>query len=422
MSQKVEIIAIGDELTSGRIQNTTSSFAARHLFDAGYDIYAITIIGDRTDMIGEALQQALARADAIIVTGGLGSTDDDITSEAASKILQRPMELNPKILKAIHTHLGKSLDTFSANFEKMAKLPSGAEAFDPKGKIAGYQLIHNNTPLFFLPGVPPQMQRLLIKNVLPTLSASNNRQKLTTTQRIYRIFDMPEIEVNRRVTSLNLSSDVQIGYYPVFPEVHLSLTVRCEKKSNTIQLFNSSARAIQNLLNEAIYGIDEESMEIVVGNLLRAKQLTLATAESCTGGMISETITNTPGSSDYFLGGVVSYANSMKTSFLGVSSETLSSSGAVSRETAEQMATGIQSKSGSDIGLSVTGIAGPGGGTAQKPVGTVYIGLATKDKCRAHHFSFTGNREEIRLLSAYNGLNLIRKYLLQKQNQEKSHC
>lgn len=414
MPQKIEIIAIGDELTSGRIQNTTSSFAARQLFEAGYEIHAMNTIGDSPKMIGEALKRALARADAIIVTGGLGSTDDDLTTDAVSRALNRPKELNPEILTAIRSHLDKITDSPVSGLEKLAWLPSGALAFDPSSRVAGYLLVHDRKPIFFLPGVPKQMRQLLIEKVLPTLATWDDSHQLATCQRIYRIFNLPETEVNRRITRLELSPDARIGYYPVFPEVHLSLTVRCKEKNNARQLFNSSAKAIETALGDAIYGVDRDSMEMVVGNLLRAKGLTFATAESCTGGLIGETLTNTPGSSDYFLGGVISYANSMKVSLLGVAREKLAELGAVSREVAEQMAAGIRNRSGSDIGLSVTGIAGPGGGSAEKPVGTVYIGIATQNECWANRFSFSGNREQIRLLSAYNGLELVRKYLLQK--------
>ncbi|MCP4341752.1 MAG: CinA family nicotinamide mononucleotide deamidase-related protein [Desulfobulbaceae bacterium] len=411
---KIEIIAIGDELTSGRILNTTSSFAARNLYEAGYDIYAMNTIGDTPSLIGEALKRALSRVDAVLVTGGLGTTDDDLTNEAVSKALNRPTMPNLEILSNIRTHLDEITASPVSRLEKLAWLPSGAEALNPQSRMAGYQLIHDDKPIFFLPGVPSQMQQLLVEEVLPKLSTWHEDHQLTTYQRIFRIFDLPETEVNRRITTLDLSPDVHIGYYPVFPEVHLSLTVRDKKTNNAKRLFKSSCKAIYTVLGDSIYGCDRDSMQRIVGKLLIENNSKLAVAESCTGGLICRRITNSPGSSGYLLGGVVSYSNSLKTIYLGVSPDLLETHGAVSREVAEEMAVGVREKSGADIGLAVTGIAGPDGGSAEKPVGTVYIAIATSEENWVTKFHFQGDRSQIREISAQSGLDLIRKYLLQK--------
>ena len=410
---KIEIIAIGDELTSGRILNTTSSFAARNLYEAGYDIYAMNTIGDTPSLIGEALKRALSRVDAVLVTGGLGTTDDDLTNEAVSKALNRPTMPNLEILSNIRTHLDEITASPVSRLEKLAWLPSGAEALNPQSRMAGYQLIHDDKPIFFLPGIPSQMQQLLVEEVLPKLSTWHNDHRLTTHHRIFRIFNLPEIEVNRRIATLDLSPDVHIGYYPVFPEVHLSLTVRDQKNNNAKRLFKSSCKAIYTVLGDSIYGCDRDSMQRIVGKLLIENNSTLAVAESCTGGLICQKITNSPGSSTYLLGGVVSYSNSLKTIYLGVSPELLETHGAVSREVAEKMAVSVRAKSEADIGLAVTGIAGPGGGTEEKPIGTVYIAIATSEENWVSKFHFHGDRNEIREISAQSGLDLVRKYLLQ---------
>ncbi|MGB3211924.1 MAG: CinA family nicotinamide mononucleotide deamidase-related protein [Desulforhopalus sp.] len=410
---KIEIIAIGDELTSGRILNTTSSFAARNLFEAGYEIYAMNTIGDSPILIGEALKQALNRVDAILVTGGLGTTDDDLTNEAVSKALNRPTMPNLEILANIRTHLDEITSSPVSRLEKLAWLPSGAEALNPGSRMAGYQLIHDDKPIFFLPGIPSQMQQLLVEEVLPKLSTWDKDHRLTTYQRTFRIFNLPETEVNRRIATLDLIPDVLIGYYPVFPEVHLCLTVRDKKTYNAKRLFKSSCKAINTVLGDSIYGYDRDSMERVVGKLLTDNNLKLAVAESCTGGTICRKITNTPGSSTYLLGGVVSYANSLKTIYLDVSSNVIETQGAVSREVAEAMAVGVREKSGADIGLAVTGIAGPDGGSAEKPVGTVYIAIATAEENWVTKFHFHGDRNQIREIAAQSSLDLVRKYLLQ---------
>lgn len=411
---KVEIIAIGDELTSGRILNTTSSFAARNLFEAGYEIYAMNTIGDTPGVIGDALKQALERADAVLVTGGLGTTDDDLTNEAVSKALNRPTMPNLEILSNIRSHLDEITATPVSRLEKLAWLPSGADPLNPRSRMAGYQLIHDDKPIFFLPGIPSQMQQLLVEEVLPKLSTWHKDHRLATYQRIFRIFNLPETEVNRRIATLDLSPDVHIGYYPVFPEVHLSLTVRDHKTNNGKRLFKSSCKAINTVLGDSIYGCDRDSMERTVGKLLVQHRLTLSVAESCTGGLICRKITDTPGSSAYLLGGVVAYANSMKAKYLSVSQELLDAHGAVSREVAEGMAVGMRNGCNADIGLAVTGIAGPDGGTDDKPVGTVYIAIATAEENWVTKFRFAGDRKQIREISAQSGLDLVRKYLLQR--------
>jgi len=410
---KVEIIAIGDELTSGRILNTTSRFAAKNLFDAGYEIYAMHTIGDAPSLIGEALKRAIGRVDAVVVTGGLGTTDDDLTNEAVSKALNRPTLPNLEILSNIRAHLDKITNAPVGKLEKLAWLPEGAQVLNPQSHMAGYQLVHEDKPIFFLPGVPNQMRQLMAEQVLPTLSTWHKEHHLTTYQRIFRIFNLPETEVNRRVSSLDLAPDAHIGYYPVFPEVHLSLIIRNKKTNNARTLFRSSCKAIYTVLGDAIYGHDRDSMERVVGKLLKKNNLQLAVAESCTGGLISKKLTDTAGSSAFFLGGVISYANTLKSKYLNIPTQLLEKYGAVSREVAEAMAVGVKNNSLSDIGLAVTGVAGPDGGTDDKPVGTVYIGIATSEATWVAKFHFLGDRWQIRTLTAQTGLELIRKHLLQ---------
>jgi nicotinamide-nucleotide amidase len=411
-----EIIAIGNELISGRIFNTTSGFAARHLFAAGYEIYAMNTIGDSPALIGEALKRAISRVDFVLVTGGLGSTDDDLTTEAVAEALNRPTIPNLELLSQIRSHF----DAISGNpmnpLEKLAWLPQGAEALTVQSKMSGYQLIHDNKPIFFLPGVPFQMQTLLLEQVLPRLAIWSLDRRLATCQRLYKIFGMAEAEINQRIGKLRLNHAIQIGYYPVFPEVHLSLTVRTSRDTGNdpVPLFESACMAIEKSLGDAIYGSDEETMASVVGDLLSAANLHLAVAESCTGGMIAHLLTSVAGSSRVFLGGVVAYANSMKMKYLDVGERLLATHGAVSREVAEAMAIGIRDRSNADVTIAVTGIAGPDGGTIAKPVGTVYISMATKKDIQTQLFLFTGNRRQIQEIAAKTALDLVRKYLLQQ--------
>ena len=410
---RIEIIAIGDELTSGRILNTTSSFAARQLFEAGYEIYAMHTIGDTPALIGEALKRAIERVDAVLVTGGLGMTDDDLTNEAVSKALNRPTMPNFEVLASIRRHLDSITIEPVGQLEKLAWLPEGAEVLNPGSSMAGYMLVHDEVPVYFLPGVPRQMKHLLVQHVLPSLATWGENHQLSTYQRIFRIFNLPETEVNRRIKTLDLNDCAHIGYYPVFPEVHLSLTIRDREADNAERLFQSCCRAIDTVLGDAIYGHDRDDLETIVGNLLNEHGLHLAVAESCTGGLIAQRLTSVPGSSNYFLGGVVSYDNSLKSALLDVDPDLITRHGAVSREVAEAMAHGALNRCHGDIGLAVTGIAGPGGGSEEKPVGTVYVGIAGPETSWVSKFLFEGDRQQIRELTAQTGLDLVRKYLLQ---------
>ncbi len=409
---KGEIIAIGDELTSGRIFNTTSGFAARHLFDAGYEIYAMHTIGDTPALIGEALKRAINRVDFVIVTGGLGSTDDDLTTEAVSKALNRPTMPNLEILYQIRSHLNNISENPVSPLEKVAWLPIGAELLNPKAQMAGYQLVHEEKPIFFLPGVPRQMEQLLLEQVLPRLTAWYSDPKSGTMQKLLRIFNMNEYEVNEKIASLQLDKSIKIGYYPVFPELHISLTIRNKQSDQCGALLSQTTKSIYNCLGDVIYGQNQDSMELVVGRLLKKMNKKFAVAESCSGGMVSQRITRIPGSSAYFLGGVTSYANSMKIELLHVNQTLLDKHGAVSSEVAAAMARGIQRSSGADLSLSITGIAGPEGGTEEKPVGTVFIGIATRYECFTKRFHFSGNREQIQELTTVTSLDQIRRYLL----------
>ncbi len=407
-----EIIAIGNELTSGRIHNTTSGFAARHLFEAGYDIHAMHTIGDSPLLIGEALQRALRHVDFIIVTGGLGATDDDLTNEAVSKALNRPTLPNFEILSLIRDKLVELSSKESSRLEKLAWLPEGANPLNPGAKMSGYMLVHDEKPIFFLPGVPSQMQKLLVEDVMPQLATWPSGKKLSTMQKLFKIFNLTEVEVNQRISSLDLPDNVQIGYYPVFPEVHLSLTVRDHSPERLEESFQYSSELIREALSPAVFGYDRESMELVVGRLLKKAGMQLATAESCTGGLISHKLTTIPGSSSYFLGGVTSYANSLKMSLLNVAEADLINYGAVSEQVARTMADSIKKITGAEIGVSVTGIAGPDGGSAAKPVGTVFIGLATPEDTTIHEYHFSGDRHQIQEITTQTALDLIRSYLL----------
>jgi nicotinamide-nucleotide amidase len=281
----------------------------------------------------------------------------------------------------------------------------------PGEKIAGYLLIYQEKPIFFLPGVPYQMRELMLDRVIPRL-ASWRGDRGRVRQKVYKVFGLEENDINERLTVLEQENRlVRIGYYPVSAEVHVSLTVRGKTSQEAEESFLQAETAIKTTLGSCIYDEDGETLEIIVGNALKERGYMLAVAESCTGGLLSHKITTVPGSSDYFSGGVVAYTNELKINFLHVKTGTLQEFGAVSRETAREMALGAQKTAGADIAVAITGIAGPDGGTKEKPVGTVCFGLAAPEQVYDFSFQFSGKRNMVQTKAANTGLDLLRRYL-----------
>lgn len=407
-----EIIAIGDELTSGRILNTTSYFAASQLFAAGHEITAMTTIGDDPKLIGSTLLGSLGRSDFVVVTGGLGATSDDLTSEAVADALDRPSTFYPDILAQIRAGTRNAPAELRLSLEKLAWLPAGAHALKYDAGMAGYFLVHEHKPVFFLPGVPHEMEELLVATVISRLAVWEGEEVRQVRQRLYRVTGLIEKEVNDRLDHLVDGEErIKIGYYPVFPEVHVSLTVVGDNEQEAESLLAATDRLIREKLGENCYGTELETLEAVVGRLLVEKGLTLGLAESCTGGLISHRITRVPGSSEYFLGGMVVYSNVLKQQLLGVDSKILEDFGAVSSATARAMAEGVRRVTGADVTLSVTGIAGPTGGTPEKPVGTVCFALAVGDQLEDFRFCFSGERWQVQEASCHKALYLLRSAL-----------
>ena len=406
-----EIIAIGDELISGKVLNTTSTFAAKQFFSAGYPVSRITAVGDDPENIEDCLLAAIKRSGFVIITGGLGPTEDDITNEVVSRVLGRPLVVNQAIMDRLESpecHCGLSSPRFK---RKLAMLPQGAEFLNPRGHAAGYLLVHEKVPLFFLPGVPKQLEDHMINQVIPRLSQMLDHG-LTIRQRTFKVFGLQETEVNEMLESLEADAKgFSIGYYPNFPEVHITVTLKGEHGPDVNQAFFGMCEKVEALLGDYVIALDDETLEDVLGRLLTERGSMLALAESCTGGLIGHRVTRVPGSSHWFEHGVVTYSNRSKEYLLGVPAATIRRHGAVSRPTAIAMAQGVRERSGVDFGLAVTGIAGPEGGTPDKPVGTVYIALSTPEKTVAERFFFPGRRHMVQDLAAETALDWLRRYL-----------
>jgi nicotinamide-nucleotide amidase len=412
MGLKIEIIGIGNELVTGRVSDKNTGYAAARLHSFGFEVSRIVLIGDQPRLIRTALKKAEKRADAVLVTGGLGGTQDDVTVETIGKTFHRPLVLHQGFQRQIKRFLTKMSIPWDPIFEKMAWLPEGVELFHPRPKACGFMMLEKGKPFFFLPGVPAEMHRFLDRQILPYLMQRWPGQEVVR-QRVYKIFGLLEPEINEKLKYLESNyKSLQLGFYPNFPEHHLTVLVRSEKVLGAERLLDAIEKEIEEKISRHLISKNGQALEEVVGELLQQKKMTLAVAESCTGGLIGHRITSVPGSSGYFDRGLIVYSNRAKTELLGIPKRVLTRHGAVSQKTAQLMAEGIRRQSGSDLGLAVTGIAGPGGGTLEKPVGTVWIALASAQGSKTDRFLFKGRRDQIKILTAYTALNWVRRTLL----------
>jgi nicotinamide-nucleotide amidase len=411
MQTKGEIIATGAELVTGRVADVNARYAARRLHDAGLEVQCLTILGDRAPLLQEVLTQALGRSRFIIITGGLGPTEDDVTVAASAAALNLRLFEDEALLARIRRCLEERQIPWEDHYARLAMIPEGALVLDPGASACGFALKHGDARLFFLPGVPQEMRHLFDAFVLPSLVgwAAGDR---VLGQRTLRFFGISETQLQEVVSRLpEFQPGVTVGFYPAFPECHLTLTLKGEDSGALDAALDRLTAALKREVGEVLLGPEDVTLEDMVGQALREQNLTLAVAESCTGGLICHRVTDVPGSSDYFRGGVVTYSNEAKMDLLRVPPETLAQKGAVSFETAQAMALGVKEVFGAAVGISVTGIAGPGGGSPEKPVGTVYLGLATPEGVELFHYLFRGSRAEIKTLSAQTALDRLRRKL-----------
>lgn len=373
-----EIFCIGTEVLIGDIANTNAAYIAKKLSEAGINVYYHTVCGDNKTRMSECLDIALSRSDLVITTGGLGPTYDDITKEIIAEKLGVDLELNDEILARLEKYFAKTGRTMTENNKKQAYIPEGADIFENSfGTADGIAIKKDGKTVIMLPGPPREMKPMLDNQVLPYLSVNSDHILVSSN---VNIFGIGESAVENVLCDLmKNSSNPTVAPYVDKGEVRLRVTASAKDTDSAKALILPVTEHIKSVLGEYIYGIDEPSIESVLVKKLREKGKTISFAESCTGGFISKRLTDVPGASEVFGFGLCTYANEAKMKLLGVKKETLETHGAVSSETAEEMAKGALRVSGADIAISVTGIAGPGGGTNEKPVGLVYVGLATKN-------------------------------------------
>jgi nicotinamide-nucleotide amidase len=404
------IVSTGDELTSGRTADTNSSFIADKLFALGIDVAAILTVGDRLERLRWAWTEALRLAHLVIATGGLGPTADDLTTETVAALFGRVLETDQAVAERIRELFARFNRPMPANNLKQAMFPEGAVIIpNPLGTAPGYRL-EVGTPedrrhVVVLPGVPREMRPMLTDTVLPWIAGLAGGARVGC--RTFQTFGISESGLDELVATI--PGEGRWSFRANFPEVSVRVTVRGDDVEARLEAF---AREVYARLGPYIYGEGDTSMEAVVGALLRARGLSVGFAESCTGGLVAHRVTNVAGSSTYFRGGVTAYANAIKEEVLAVPTALLARHGAVSEEVAGAMAEGARRVLGVDIAVATTGIAGPEGGTPEKPVGTVCLGLAAASSTVTRRYQLWGNRDWVKLLSSQIALDWVRRHVL----------
>lgn len=408
-----ELISVGTELLLGNIVNTNASFLAEKCAALGLSLYYQSVVGDNEERLASTLETALSRADVVIITGGLGPTRDDLTKETAAKVLGRRLVEDRHSRERIeHYFASPHHKVITENNWKQALIPEGALAVDNhNGTAPGIIIEKDGKAVILLPGPPNELVPMFNTSIAPYL---NSLQPEIICSRMVKVCGLGESLVETMIEDLiEGQTNPTIAPYAKTGEVHLRITAKAADEESAYRLMDPLIEELNRRLGTHIYSMDEkETLEEALAKLLKENDITLATAESCTGGLLSGRIVNVPGVSDVFRAGFVTYANEAKMDILGVSEETLQKHGAVSEKTAEEMARGGAFTSGCSMCISVTGIAGPDGGTAEKPVGLVYIGCILNGKVTVRKFQFKGERAKIRENSVVNALILARDCIL----------
>ncbi|MHB1652765.1 MAG: competence/damage-inducible protein A [Desulfitobacteriaceae bacterium] len=410
---KAEILATGTELLLGQTLNTSAHYLTGKLSGLGIEVDYHTSVGDNPERIEGALRLAMSRSDLLVTTGGLGPTVDDLTKELVAKVLGLEMVLDPQSLDQVKAFFAKRKGPMPVGNEKQAYFPEGAKILpNPIGTAPGAMIEQGGKMVIILPGPPFEMRPMFDDYVWPILEQKMGRDAERMNVRILKVFGIGESAIEEVLVDIMKRSNPSIALLAKRAEMHIRLVARSSENNKAKDILDSTENEIRARLGNKVFGKDQETMIGIVGQKLYNANLTVATAESCTGGLLGAALTSEPGSSRFYLGGVIGYANSVKMRLLGVKEETLDSLGAVSSEVAKEMAEGVRLQIGSDFGISTTGIAGPDGGTPEKPVGLVYIGLATAEGSEARKFQFYGERESVRQLTVQAALDWVRRYTL----------
>ena len=403
-----EILAIGTELLMGQIANTNAQFITARLSELGVNVHYHTVVGDNTERLKESLSLAFSRSDCVIMTGGLGPTYDDMTKETVAEYFNMPLKMDNVALNQITEYFKSRGREMTPTNAKQALIPEGAiTLYNKFGTAPGVLIEKDGKIAVMMPGPPREMKPMFTEYIVPFLEEKSG---VTVRSEFIRIFGIGEAEAESKISHLTSSSNPTVAPYVNPGELSLRISARAKTKEEADALIAPVKAELYDIFGDMIYGEGlTYSLPQCVLELLRDKKLTFSSAESCTGGMIASAITDLSGSSEVFIYGAVTYANSAKVMAVDVSPETLENCGAVSEETVLQMARGVRLKSGSDIGVSTSGIAGPTGGTPDKPVGTVWIAISTEKYEKAIRLFIPGARDRVRNAAMLNVYDLIRK-------------
>jgi len=409
------IIAVGSELLTPFRVDTNSLAITERLNTIGYAVRLKTIVGDTVDELAQVVSSALVWADLIVLTGGLGPTEDDVTRDAVARVLQVPLEEDGAVVERIRARFVRRGMTMPDINRRQAMVPRGATLLDnANGTAPGLWIEHGRTAIVLLPGPPREMTSMLDAVIAERLAPRSGGAGLF--RRVMKITGRTESDVDQQAQPMygawtSRAIPISTTILAMLGQIELHLTARAESRASADAALDAAVAELRTALGDAVYSVDGRPLEAVVGELLRARRAMIAVAESCTGGLLASRLTDVPGSSDYVERGAVCYSNRAKTEWLGVTEALLARHGAVSEQVAEAMAAGIRSRAGVTVGVGVTGIAGPGGGTAEKPVGTVAIAVQTDDDARVRTFQFTGGREMVKFQASQAALNMVRLLL-----------
>jgi len=406
-----EIVSIGTELLTGLGRNTNADRIVEAVAAIGLPVEFITTVGDDSARLSEALRVAVHRSSVVIVTGGLGATPDDITRKTVATVFRRRLVLDETVLAAVRARFRQRGVDMPASNESQALVPRGAHVIEnPRGTAPGLHFTHQETEVFVLPGVPSECEAMLSHYVVPRLKALGFAA--VTGRRVVRTIGLSETLIAERLAGMETEGvPLSVGFLPHTHGVDVTLSASGADAAWIAEALDIAERRVEEAIGAAVYGHGRETLAEVAGRALLARGLTLSVAESFTAGGLGATVTSVPGSSRYFLGGVIAYSNRAKLDHLGVDPAVLERFGAVSAEVAEQMAAGARARFGSDLALSSTGIAGPDGGSAEKPVGLCYLGIAAADGAQSVRYVFGGGRAEVSARATSYALDLLRRHL-----------
>lgn len=410
----VELISVGTELLLGNIVNTNTQYLAEQCASLGLSMYHQVVVGDNWERLAEVVQTALRRSDVVILTGGLGPTEDDLTKEVCAEVMEMPLREDSHTRKRIEDYLKNGIfKKIPDNNWKQAQVPEGAIVLDNlNGTAPGLILEKEGKTVVLLPGPPSELIPLFQEQVSPYLK---KKQPEVLRSQMIKICGVGESQVEAEILDLiDGQTNPTIATYAKTGEVHLRVTARAKSEEEAKRMVKPVVKEIKSRFRDSVYSArEEETLEMAVVKLLQKYELTVTTAESCTGGLLAGRLVNVPGASEVFREGFITYANKAKRKYLDVSKSTLKKYGAVSPETAREMAIGGVFAADCDVCVAVTGIAGPEGGTEEKPVGLVYIATYMKEKVTVKKYQFKGNREKVREMAVVRALDLLRRSILE---------